>query len=207
MLGLTGPHRTGKTTLAREYAKRHDILFVQTSTSGVFEQLGCDPKAEYSIEKRLMIQEVVLSTMERQYRKAREKGQLFIADRTPIDAASYMLSEVHRTAIDSPEVSRLVNDYVARCLKSTMEHFSVVILVQPGIKVRDQAGKGVACPANIEHLNSVQLGLLADERNQVRRYAIPRGVTDLEMRIAALDKVFASAIEAEEALSKTRIHH
>jgi hypothetical protein len=83
---------------------------VQTSTSGVFEQLGCDPKAEYSIEKRLMIQEVVLSTMERQYRKAREKGQLFIADRTPIDAASYMLSEVHRTAIDSPEVSRLVND-------------------------------------------------------------------------------------------------
>lgn len=207
MLGLTGPHRTGKTTLAREYAKMAGIPFVQTSTSAVFESLGCDPKAEYSIEKRLMIQNVVLSALEKQYRKARDLSPVFIADRTPIDAAAYMLSEVHRTAIQSQEISAQVLQYVERCLKSAMQHFAVIVQVQPGIKIVDQADKGVACAANLEHLNSLHLGLLVDERNSVRRFIIPRGTTALKDRMSALDKAFNNAIETQEALTKSSVLH
>lgn len=207
MLGLNGAHRTGKSTLAREYAKRNDILYVETSATEVFKQLGLDPRKSYEVDQRLMIQEAVLTALTRQYKEARKKSRLFIADRTPIDMASYMLADVTGKAVQSEALAKLVNEYVKRCLDATMEHFAVVVLVQPGIPIVDAPGKAAPCSAYMEHLNTIQRGLLADERFECQRFVLPRSITDLEKRLRSLDTAFSAAYEAAEVIKKSAMLH
>ena len=207
MLGLSGCHRSGKSTLAREYAKRNDILFVETSVSEVFRQLGLDPRKTYEVDHRLMIQEAVLATLTRQYKEASKKSRLFIADRTPIDMASYMLADVTGSASPGEAMAMLINDYVRRCLEVTMENFAVVVLVQPGIPIVDAPGKAAPCSAYMEHLNMIQRGLMADERFECQRFVIPRKTTDLQKRLGSLDSAFSAAYEAAEAIKKSAQLH
>jgi predicted ATPase len=207
MLGLNGAHRTGKSTLAREYAKRHDILYVETSATEVFKQLGLDPRKTYEIDQRLMIQEAVLTTLTRQYREARKKSRMFIADRTPLDMASYMLGDVTGKAVPGEGMAKLVNDYVQRCIEATMEHFAVVVLIQPGIPIVDAPGKAAPCLAYMEHLNLLQRGLMGDERFQCQRFILPRTTLDLEKRLGALDSAFAAACEANDAIQRSATLH
>lgn len=203
MIGLCGPHRVGKSSLAKVFAEKAGMLYVETSISEVFQKMGLDPRAEYPVEQRLMIQEVILGALCLQYRKARAVSKVFIADRTPIDMASYMLADVARSTVaDQPEVAKLVNAYVDRCLAATAEHFAVVVQIQPGIKVVDAPGKAPPCLAYIEHLNALQLGLLADERNKVARFAMPRGVLTMDDRVSALGNAVGGAIEAAHAIKK-----
>lgn len=207
MLGLIGAHRTGKSTLAREYAKRNEILFVETSASEVFRQLGLDPRKSYDVPTRLMIQEAMLTALSGQYKTASKQSRLFIADRTPIDMASYMLGEVTGEAVQSPELAALVNDYVLRCLHATMQHFAAVVLVQPGIPIVDAPGKAAPCPAYIEHLNLIQRGLISDERFECQRFVLPRKIVDLEQRLNSLDFAFSAAYEAANLIKKAAVIH
>lgn len=207
MLGLNGAHRTGKSTLAREYAKRNNILFVETSASEVFKQLGLDPRKSYEVDQRLMIQEAVLTTLTKQYKEARKKDRLFIADRTPIDMASYMMSDVTGGSVPSDAMAKLINRYVERCLEVTMEHFAVVVLVQPGIPIVDAPGKAAPCPAYMEHLNLIQRGLLSTEGFECQKFIIPRPCIDLEKRLGSLDSAFSVAFEAAAVIKKSAQIH
>lgn len=207
MLGLCGSHRSGKSTLAREFAQRNDILFVETTVSQVFRDLGLDPSKTYEVDDRLMIQELILQTLTRQYREARKKSTLFIADRTPLDFAAYTLADITGNACPTESVARLVNDYVQRCIDATMEHFSMVVLVQPGIPVVEAPGKARSCPAYMEHFNTLARGLLADERVGCQRFVIPKTTLDLEARLEALDKCCGIALVAAEAIKKSSLLH
>lgn len=196
MIGLCGAHRVGKTTLAQAFAQQQDIPFVRTSATEVFNALGKDPKAEYSIEERLGIQEAILHAFERQYADAQNRSMAFIADRTPIDLASYMLADVQRsTFAGKPELAKMVTDYVDRCINSANRWFSTIVLVQPGITLIEESGKAPACPAYIEHINALQTGLLLDERLTVRHYMIPRGYTDLQDRIDSVVNAVSHAVK------------
>lgn len=187
MIGACGAHRCGKTTLAQAFAEQHNIPFVRTSGTEVFALIGKDPKVDYPIEDRIVIQEAILFAFERQYAAARSMSPVWISDRTPIDLASYMLADVKRgTFAGQPGLAEMVNGYVSRCIEATNQWFSTVVLVQPGIKLVEEAGKAPACPAFIEHLNALQLGLLLDERLLSRHYMIPRKVTDLTDRVDAV---------------------
>ena len=42
MIGIAGAHRTGKSTLAQEFADRYDCEFLETSVSSVFEEMGLE---------------------------------------------------------------------------------------------------------------------------------------------------------------------
>jgi hypothetical protein len=209
MIGLTGAQRVGKSTLAQRFALEADIPFVATTASGVFESLDLDPKVEYPISIRLMVQEVILKTFERQYEEAARQSRVFITDRTPVDLASYMLADISRGAMtdQTPEMAGLVNDYVGRCLASTARFFAVVVQVQPGIPLVEAPGKAPACPAYMEHLNAIQLGLLTDERNLVRRFQMPRHVLDIDERVAALRKVVSVCIESQVEVQKFQVFH
>lgn len=201
MLGLTGANGTGKTTLARAFAEKMNIPFIQTGTSEVFARLGKDPKVEYPVDERLAIQEAILFAIEAQYKQARDSSAMFIADRTPIDLASYMISDVQRSTFKgmNPNVALMVNDYVRRCITSTNKWFSTVVLVQPGIALIEREGKAPACPAYMEHLNLVQTGLMLDESLKVRHYMIPRRFTSMEDRIDSLKQAMAHAYNREAA--------
>lgn len=203
MLGLSGSHRTGKTTLAEAFARKHDFLFVRTSASEVFAQMGLDPKAEYPIEQRLVIQTMLLGVFEKQYEKASRERSLWIADRTPIDLAAYMLADVQRgTTQHNPKLGRMVDDYVARCYEVAQRHFSLVLLIPPGIPLRDEPGKAQACPAYVEHIHLLQTGLLCDERCKVRSYRLPRYVTDLDERVDCIEQALGKTVAAWETMKE-----
>ena len=67
MIGLTGAHRTGKTTLAKEYGIANDIPVVLTSASKVFHDMGLSPQEDYPIDIRMTIQENILKSFAEQY--------------------------------------------------------------------------------------------------------------------------------------------
>jgi hypothetical protein len=178
--GLVGAHRTGKTTLAKRFSEVSMIPFVQTSTSAIMQRNGFDPRLDYPLADRIHMQEIILDELDLLYR---ESPRVFITDRTPIDAAAYMLADVTRT--DTMLDVRIMK-YVERCLSVTNEHFSMLLVVQPGIPLKEEEGKAPANPAYIEHIAQLVMGLVNDERLGSRHFFIPKRFTRLEDREACL---------------------
>lgn len=201
MIGLCGAQRVGKSTLARAFAEVRAIPYLETTAGEVYAELGMDPKLSYPIEKRLEVQEKILEVFTRQYEAMTRTSAFFITDRTPFDLAAYMLADVERqTLVDQPELAVRINAYVDNCFKTASRFFAVCVLVQPGIKVVEADGKAPGCPAYMEHINTLQLGLLCDDRNMVRKFMIQRDVLTVERRLASLDKALHAAMEAHRVL-------
>jgi hypothetical protein len=179
--GLVGSHRVGKTTLAREFAKETDVPLIETSTSAIMKSHGFDPRLDYPLADRIHMQEIILDEMDALFRSG---PRTFITDRTPIDAAAYMLADVTRA---NTMLDLRIQNYIERCLKVTNEHFSMLLVVQPGIPLREEEGKAPANPAYIEHIAQLVMGLVNDERLGSRHFFIPRRFLRLEDRIACLN--------------------
>ena len=183
MIGLVGAHRTGKTSLARLYAEKTGIKFLETSVSSIFRDLGYDASVTYDFDTRLSIQEEVLKRVDAKY--AEYAGTEFITDRTPLDMAAYLLADAIGDRVP-PECQVRVAEYVNNCFESTNKRFGLILLVQPGIPLVDEPGKAAMNVAYIEHLNSLMFGLTVDERLTSHNYYMPRHVLDLENRFKAL---------------------
>lgn len=199
MIGLSGANGTGKSTLAKEFARHHDIPVVLTSASNVYQSLGLDPAVDYPMHTRIGIQETILSAFEIQYSNAAKRTPLFITDRTPIDLASYMLADVQRSTLAGQDgVAEMVNGYLDRCFQSANRWFSVILLVQPGIPVAmNREGKAMSCPAFMEHLNAIQAGCLIDKRLEAKGFTIPRNCLDIGERVQAIGHAWANAFEGQ----------
>lgn len=192
MIGLCGSHRVGKTTLARVFAEKHGLEFVQTSASAIFKELGYDPAVTYDFKTRLTIQEEILKRFDEQY-AGHPAADSAIADRTPLDMLAYTLAEVDGSRLDEEDEARL-RRYMDACIAVTNKRFSVLLVVQPGIPVVVEEGKASLSSGYIEHLNTVILGLTVDERIKAAHFYIPRTMTEIEDRVAAV----------EYALNRTR---
>lgn len=182
-VGLCGAHRTGKTTLAREFAHRHNIQFVETSVSAIWREMGLDPAASYDFETRLVVQEEILKRVDAKL--AHYAGLDFITDRTPLDMAAYTLADAIHDRVPAGCQERLAK-YVNDCFESTNRRFGIVLLVQPGITAVFEEGKAVINAGYIEHLNSLMLGLTVDERLACAHFYMPRAVLGLKERVDAL---------------------
>lgn len=196
--GLAGAQRTGKSTLARAFSERTGIPFLETSASKVFAEMGLDPKVDYPFDVRLAIQNRILDAFSRQYREA-TADTVFVSDRTPIDLMAYTLADVQRNTL-SPELSAELLQYLRRCIELTNKHFSVLVLVQPGIQLVEERGKAPANEGHMEHINAIARGLIGDERISAENFTIPRGITNLTRRVDAVVR----AIEiAQQRMDKT----
>lgn len=184
MIGLCGAHRTGKTTLARAYAEKHGLEFVQTSLSAIFKDMGYDPAEKFDFATRLTIQEEILRRTDRMYAAVGPKPA--ITDRTPVDYIAYTMGDAIGDAVPEDQQARF-KKYVQNCIDVTNKRFGVLLVVQPGIPVVAEEGKAALNHAYIEHLNSIILGLSVDERIKAAHFYIPRHMTGMEDRIAALD--------------------
>ena len=194
MIGLCGAHRTGKTTLAKEYAEYKNHHFLETSTSAVFRDLGYDPKGPFTFKERLTIQQEILKRMEVEYDSA-PVG--FITDRTPLDFLAYTMSEMIGDAV-TEDLFEATNKYIEDCYDLCNKYFQVVILVQPGIPLIDEEGKALANSAYIEHLNSLILGLSVDSRLKARHFYIPRSKIKMEDRISAVESAVIISMEHQK---------
>ncbi|MDR9847099.1 AAA family ATPase [Herbaspirillum huttiense] len=184
MIGLCGAHRTGKTSLAREFAKETGTVFMQTSVSSIFTELGLDPAGTFTFSQRLDIQEEILKRLDEAYGKA-PLDTWTIVDRTPIDLMGYTLAEAVGDNVKEEDQQRLKN-YVNKCFDVTNRRFSSVILVQSGLPLVHEPGKAALNAAYIEHLSSLMFGLLMDERLETPKFYIRRSQLGMRERIEAV---------------------
>lgn len=184
-IGLCGSHRVGKTSLARAFAEKRGIPFVETSVSAIWRELGFDPAAEHDFATRLMVQEEILKRVDALY--GEYAGEEFITDRTPIDMAAYTLADAIGDRVP-PSCQKRLKQYVDDCFEATNKRLGIVLLVQPGIPLVDEPGKAPLNDGYIEHLNSLILGLTVDERLSSAHYYMPRTLTDMQDRLIALQK-------------------
>lgn len=202
-VGLCGAHRTGKTTLAREFAAKRNIQFVETSVSAIWRELGLDPSKHHDFETRLAVQEEILKRIDAKL--ANYSGLDFITDRTPIDMAAYTLADAIHDSVPIGCQERLAK-YVNDCFEATNRRFSMILLVQPGIELVHEEGKAVMNAGYIEHLNSLILGLSVDERLTCAHFYLPRSMKGLQERTDALcatvDRLRARANEEYMEASK-----
>jgi adenosyl cobinamide kinase/adenosyl cobinamide phosphate guanylyltransferase len=182
MLALAGAHRVGKSTLADKFSKESGIHFVKTSTSKIMLDAGFDPALDYALKDRMKIQWAVLEGLHKAYGDAPVK---FITDRSPLDAAAYLLADVQRQNT-SRELEQEILRYLEACFEVANRHFAMIVVVQPGIVLVDEPGKAPANPAYVEHIHQLITGLVNDERLKVRNFWMPRNHLDLDMRVKAL---------------------
>lgn len=196
MIGLMGSHRTGKTTLAKEFAAIAEIQFVETSSSEVFRKHGFDPQANYDMATRIRIQNLILDDAEAKYAAA-EKD--FITDRTPLDMLAYLLADVQRQGV-SDEEDLMIARYKRRAFQVTNRYFTALFLVQPGIPLVADPTKAPVLWSYMDHLNSLMMGLMCDEQTQASKNYIPRTMLDLHERIRAINNAMRKTVERHENL-------
>src|SRR3569832_2076889 len=187
LIGLCGGRGTGRTCLAKAYAKKHGIAFMETSVSAIFKELGLDPAASFDFKTRLDIQEVILERLDAMYSMVAPVS-FAIVDRTPIDMLGYTMAEAIGHTVGGADQARFAK-YAERCFEVTNRRFSTLVLVQPGIPLIEEEGKAAINQAYIEHLNSLMLGLTVDERIKCSHFYILRALTDMDARITALELV------------------
>lgn len=203
-IGLVGAHRTGKSTLAKLYAEKNGVEFLETRSSAVFKRLRLSPKKDYDFKTRLKIQEAILDDAADLYSGIQSPD--WITDRTPVDMLAYTLADVQRENIDADNAERL-RKYMERCFKVTNMYFSTLILVQPGIEIVEDDGKAPGNPAYLEHLNSLAMGLIVDERVKAAHFYIPRRMTDLDERLDCIDAALrVTTKRAEQMMERCQIH-
>lgn len=168
--------------------------FLETRTSSVMADMGLDPRLSYSLDVRLRAQNAILDALVAQYQAADRDHKMWITDRTPIDTAVYMLTDVQRDCL--MRQSDEVEAYVQRCIDVANNHFSVLVLVQPGIKAVDAEGKALAIPAYQEHFNHTAFGMLMDNRLRQQHYFIPRQFISLAERRLSLFNAAGNALES-----------
>lgn len=177
MLGLSGPHRSGKSTLAEAVSRETDIPLVLTSSSAVFRKYGVDPSKPMDFRTRLKIQNEILDNAISVW--SVENG-VFITDRTPVCMLAYTLMDIKMdTDVDIEEL----NKYATRCYDAVNMYFCGIFIVQPGIAIVYEEGKGSLNLAYLEALNTMILGVAADQRLGCTRMFIRRENTDLSERV------------------------
>lgn len=181
-IGLCGAHRTGKTTLAKAWARHSSLEMVETTTSAIFTQHGINPAQPMDFATRLWIQDKILTAAEEIWRA---HATNFITDRTPLDMLAYTLADVRGdSAVDDQQLSH----YMTRCFQATNTFFSYLMVVQPGIPLVAAHGKAALHNGYIEHLNTLIIGLCGDEDQLTAFTVMPRATLDLNERCKLLTK-------------------
>lgn len=188
LIGLAGAHRTGKSTLAERFSEVSGYTLVVSGASGTFKRLGMDPKADYPLDTRIAIQEAILEDMEKTF----EAASVFsVIDRTPVDMAAYLLADVSRASVTPKQDARVVK-YVDRCMALVRKHFSVIVVVQPGIEVKEEEGKAPGAASYMEHINMLCLGMItAGGLTPSKAFSIGRRCVGLDDRVDLLVSIAA----------------
>lgn len=192
MFGLTGAHRSGKSTTAEIVANKMGIEYLETKVGDVFKNLGIDPKAGLDFAQRLDVQNAILRSLEVQYDL--RAGKEFIADRTPFDVLGYTLADIQRDTLDDAMRDRM-SAHLTYGEKIAAKHLRAIMLLYPLPHQSDVDGKAQACPFYRYHVSvciqaSIETGVQA---RQMRLLAAASQSIELEDRVGDCIKLFASA--------------
>lgn len=182
-IGLSGSHRSGKTSLAEELSKKLCMPFIRANVGNNPVWDIVDFRDTISFAERIEVQERILSDFILLLEsKNGDKFDSFIVDRTPIDILSYLLCNIDSTT------SQLFDDrvriFIEKCLNVTTEYFTSIFVVQPGIpfeKIPSKNGKIYNSRTYQEVLTSVIVGQFY--RSSIPFNLIPRSILSLQERV------------------------
>lgn len=184
LVGLTGTHCTGKTTLAKTVADEFGYGFIRTSISDVLKGLGKDPAVRMTIRERIDAQMAILDRLNEQWDQAlKSPDMIWIADRTPIDLMAYLMADVEAYSPMSAEEARDFS-LAMRATEGSIKKFDLIIQVQMGIPVAaDPEGKLRAshCPIYRSKLEILMRGF--SDAHAPNFYALDRDCVDLYERV------------------------
>lgn len=128
--GLTGSHRSGKTTLARKIADDMGLHFLKIETTEVAKANGFDPVAPMSYGRRAELQLVLFDDFCKQLAAA---PRPVITDRTPLDHIAYLLAEttmLSGATINAAQM-KILDDFIGKALDFTVQSFDTVFALAP----------------------------------------------------------------------------
>lgn len=134
-IGISGAHRTGKTTLATifsqsELAKKHNIRLFETNVQNYsLWNLTCKSSDYYTFAERIMIQTEILTILEDNLNKYHNIN--FISDRTPLDVLAYLFANIDNTT--SKFFDTKTNILIGNALEMIKCHFTHIFVILPGI--------------------------------------------------------------------------
>jgi len=195
MFGLSGAHRTGKSTLAKVISEKLHLPYAQLNeASRIFKEMGLVQGIDYSPEIVLTVQERILEAADKFFQAhIDEHGTSFITDRTPLDMAAYMMVLVGRSNFTDKELVR-VESYLKDCRTVCSSYFSMIMLVQPGIPYVAEEGKP---PPNLmyqEHIAALIYGMpefFKQGPNAPSFYRMDRALTNLADRYFVAHECYA----------------
>ncbi|WP_456868398.1 AAA family ATPase [Galbibacter sp. BG1] len=166
LFGLTGAHRSGKTTLARAVADDLGIEFYETSTSQVAKELGLDAVGDLSLEDRLYLQAKLLENHIDQISKL---PRPLITDRTPLDFMGYLACEFTMSNgknVD-PEILQHASRFTDACLNATRHYYDTLYYLAPLPDYVVEDGKPADNPIYQKHHAFVVLGGIQQLRDSI----------------------------------------
>jgi hypothetical protein len=154
-IGFCGAHRTGKSTLAAAVAERLGLDLLPNPNTA--KAKGFDMKNNHRFtEAGIDLQTTIMVNM-----LEREVGDRFVADRTPIDAAAYVLADA--TADRGEETSwEWALQYMDTAIKETFRRFDLVVLVPPAIAVEPHPDKPPVNSAYQQHIHLLCRSMLLE---------------------------------------------
>lgn len=181
-IALCGAHRTGKTTIAQSLAKHYGIDYVPSQASAVAARMGINLKGQISVADRIAYQQAVMKTMVEDW----TRDTPFITDRTPLDAAAYLLADMANITGSNKERRQVVS-YVEKAQVLTGKLFDILIYVPPAIEYHDEPGKPPFNEAYQEHHGFLVLGMFYDnELATTYKLHIDRKLADHSQRVGIL---------------------
>ena len=156
-IGLCGAHGTGKTTLAIALSQKLGIPYIPIDASSVFLEYGFHPSNKLDIRTRLFLQQKILAKAVDIWFEVDEPS--FICDRTPLDMAAYLLTDVGNGELDKHTQSEIM-DYLQNCFNVTARYFDKIVLIPPAIPFVEREYKAAINQPLIFKLHTQLLGIL-----------------------------------------------
>jgi nicotinamide riboside kinase len=173
-IGFCGAHRTGKSTLSKAVAERLDLDL--TPNPNTAKARGFDMKNNHRFTPEgQALQNAILDSM-----LERLVGDRFVADRTPIDAAAYLLADAtaDRGGESDWEASLI---YMDNAIKQTFRRFDLVVLVPPALPVEPDPDKPPVNSAYQQHIHLLCRSMLL-EREEWLMPAVELPVETLSLK-------------------------
>lgn len=165
LIGLTGAHGTGKTTLAAHAAGEFGWEFAKTDVSGVYKKRGMDPRVRMTLDERLSVQKDILDYHFMQWRELERScpiDHVVITDRTPYCFMAFVLAEISGYDTLTPEQNVKVLTYIDQCNRDAEKFFNMVCYLPRSIPFVPATHKiqAVANEAYREHWDMLIQGIL-----------------------------------------------
>lgn len=187
-IGLSGAHRTGKSSLAKLFSDKYKIPYVETQVSKIISSLGFSSNVNYDISTRIDIQtEVLKETLKLWESQTTE----FITDRTPIDMAGYMIANATQGEL-TKEFDEKFQEYINKCKEITNKFFGKIIVIPPAIPIVESEGKANSTKTYIGHIACVISGFIQLNKQDMPNVAfdlMPNSVLTYSERLAYVSYV------------------